>query len=275
MQVAVIQLRSTEDVDANVTAVRELVLEAARAGADFVTLPENALFLRHRREAVAPIEPLDGPLVTEMRRLATEAGVWLLLGSYPERSPVPGRYYNTSVVIDGTRGAADAPGPVVAAYRKLHLFDVDLPSGESQRESDTITAGSELVVTDVAGIPTGLTICYDLRFPRLYQALTDLGARVLTVPAAFTEYTGKDHWLPLLRARAIENQAWVVAPGQFGHHGGSRRSYGKSVVVDPWGTPVCVASDGVGFATARIDLRYQDQVRAAIPCLKHRHPAVD
>lgn len=275
MQVAVVQLRSTEDIDRNVDAVQGLVREAAQAGATFVTLPENALFLRHSRDAVVPVEPLDGPLVTEMRRLATEARVWLLLGSYPERSPDPRRYYNTSVLIDGTSGDAATPGPVVAAYRKLHLFDVDLPSGESQRESDTIAPGSELVVAAVDGVPTGLSICYDLRFPRLYQALVDRGARVLTVPAAFTEYTGKDHWMPLLRARAIENQAWVVAPGQFGHHGGARRSYGKSVVIDPWGTPVCVASDGVGFATARIDLAYQDQVRASIPCLRHRHPAVD
>jgi len=275
MQVAAVQLRSTEDVDSNVATVRELVLEAATAGAAFVALPENALFLRSSRGATIPIEPLDGALVTEMRRLASEAGVWLLLGSYPEVSPDPSRYYNTSVVIDGTRSAADGLGPVVATYRKLHLFDVDLPSGESQRESDVIVAGSEVVVADVAGVPTGLSICYDLRFPRLYQALVDAGARLLTVPAAFTEYTGKDHWLPLLRARAIENQAWVVAPNQFGHHGGQRRSYGKTAIIDPWGTPVSVASDGVGFVTARVDLRYQDRVRAAIPCLHHRHPAVD
>ena len=269
MQVAVVQLSSTEDVGRNLDSVRSLVHEAARAGAGFVTLPENALFLRTSKDARAPIEPLDGPLVTEVRRLAADAGVWLLLGSFPERSPDPQRHFNTSVLIDGT--AEDAP--ITAAYRKLHLFDVDLASGESQRESDTILAGDALVVANVAGVPTGLSICYDLRFPRLYQALVDLGARLLTVPAAFTEYTGKDHWLPLLRARAIENQAWVIAPGQFGHHGGGRRTYGKSAIIDPWGTVVATASDGVGFALARIDLALQDRVRASIPCLRHRHPA--
>lgn len=269
MNIAVVQLRSDEDVDRNTANASRLVREAARAGARFVALPENALFLRTRAETRSPMEPLDGPMVGAMRAVAEEAGVWLLVGSYPEVSPDPDRFYNTSVVIDGTTPGA----PIAATYRKLHLFDVDLASGERQRESDVIYPGAEVVTTEIAGVPFGLTICYDLRFPLLFQRLVERGARVLTVPSAFTEYTGKDHWLPLLRARAIETQCWVVAPNQFGHHGGSRRSFGKSAIIDPWGTPVAIASDGEGFAMAHIDLAFQDRVRASIPCLRHRHPA--
>ncbi|MCB9735700.1 MAG: carbon-nitrogen hydrolase family protein [Deltaproteobacteria bacterium] len=270
MNIAVVQLTSTEDVAHNLATIRRLVAEAADAGAQVVTLPENALFMRTTPGTRAPMSPLDGPLVAEVRAIAGEHGIWLVLGSYPETSPDPDRYYNSSVVIDGTADGA----PVTAVYRKLHLFDVDLPSGESQRESDVIARGEEIVVTELAGVPTGLTICYDLRFPLLYEALVQRGARILTVPAAFTEYTGKDHWLPLLRARAIETQSYVVAPNQFGHHGGGRRTYGKSAIIDPWGTVLCTVADGVGWGMARVDLAHQDRVRAAIPCLMHRHPAV-
>lgn len=270
MNIAVVQLTSTEDVGQNLLTIDRLVGEAASAGAEVVTLPENALYMRTTPGGGAPISGLDGSLVTAVRAIASGHGVWLLLGSYPETSPDAGRYYNSSVLIDGTTDGA----PIVAVYRKLHLFDVDLPSGESQRESDVIMRGEEIVVTELAGVPTGLTICYDLRFPLLYQALVQRGARLLTVPSAFTEYTGKDHWLPLLRARAIETQSYVVAPNQFGHHGGGRRTYGKSCVIDPWGTVLTTAPDGVGWAMARLDLAHQDRVRAAIPCLMHRHPAV-
>jgi predicted amidohydrolase len=268
--VAVVQLTSTQEVEENLKTIRRLVLEAAEAGAKVVALPENALFLRIELAAQAPAEPLDGPLIGELRCLASGAGVWLIVGSFPEASHDPNRYYLTSVVIDGTTEGA----PVTASYRKLHLFDIDIPGKESHKESDFILPGEELVITDIAGIPTGLSICYDLRFPRLYQNLTARGAKMLTVPAAFTEFTGKEHWLTLLRARAIENQCFVIAPNQYGHHGGKRKSFGKSVIFDPWGTPLCIAADRPGWAMARVDLNYLDEVRQSIPCLQHKHPMV-
>jgi predicted amidohydrolase len=270
LPVAVVQLTSTPDLARNLQAISDLTADAARAGARFVALPENALWLRTSPDDKAPVEPVDGPLVSRLRGLAGDLGVHLLLGSYPETSPVAGRYYNTSVLIDGTRSEA----PVTATYRKLHLFDIDVAQGESQRESDTITPGDAIVTADVAGVTLGLSICYDLRFPRLYQRLVDVGARMLAVPSAFTEFTGKDHWLVLLRARAIETQTFVVAPDQSGFHGGKRRSYGKSVIIDPWGIPLAMAGDGPGFALAWLDFAKQDAVRASLPCLHHRHPAV-
>lgn len=273
MTAAVVQLTSTDDVGQNLASIRRLVGEAAAAGAEFIALPENAPYLRVRPEDRAPAEPLDGPIVSELRGLAAELGVWLLVGSYAEKGPDPARYYNTSVLIDGT-AAPGGMGSIVATYRKLHLFDIDVKDGESQRESDTIARGDEVVVSAVRGVPVGLSICYDLRFPRLYQRLVDGGARMLTVPAAFTEFTGKDHWMVLLRARAIETQTFVLAPGQSGFHGGKRRTYGKSTIIDPWGIPLCTAADGPGWAMARLDFASQDRIRASLPCLQHRHPLV-
>lgn len=271
MTAAVVQLTSTEDVGANLVAIRHWVLAAREAGAELVALPENAVWLRLGPDSVAPMEVIDdaapGPNLAALKAIAREAGAWLLIGSFPEVSPTPGRYYNTSIVIDPA-------GRVTATYRKLHLFDIDVKDGESQRESDTIARGDEVVVTPVRGVMTGLTICYDLRFPRLYQRLVDEGARILTVPAAFTEFTGKDHWLVLLRARAIETETFVIAPGQSGYHGGKRRTFGKSTIIDPWGIPLCIAPDGPGFAVARLDFAAQDRIRASLPCLQHRHPRV-
>ena len=218
----------------------------------------------------APVQDLDGAIISRAREIAEKAGVWMLFGSFPERAEVSGKYHNTSVVIDGTRVGA----PVIASYRKLHLFDIEIKGGESQRESDYIVAGQGPVVVDIAGVSTGLSICYDLRFPDLYQQLVDDGARILTVPAAFTEYTGKEHWLLLLRARAVETQTYVLAPNQFGHHGGKRRSYGKSTIVDPWGATLCVAPDRPGWAMAPLDFDYLETVRSSLPCLMHRHPAL-
>ena len=270
LKAAVVQLRSTMDVGRNQAQIARYTTQAAEAGADIIVLPENAAFVRTEASGTTPIEPLDGPLVQHMRELAGRLGVWLVLGSYPEQSPDPARYYNTSVVIDGTRPEA----PVTATYRKLHLFDIDIAGGESQRESDYIVAGDEISVTKIAGVRTGLSICYDLRFPGLYQALADAGAQLITCPAAFTEFTGKDHWLALLKARAIETQTYVLAPNQFGHHGGKRRSYGKSAIFDPWGTPLCVAPDRPGWVMAVLDFEYLRRVRASLPRLEHRHPAI-
>jgi predicted amidohydrolase len=267
---AVVQLCSTMDVDANFKAIERFTREAASSGADIVALPENAAFLRTDSAASVPIQPMDGTIISRFRSLASQCGVWLLVGSHAEESPTPTHYYQTSVVIDGTQ--ADAP--ITATYRKLHLFDIDIKGGEVQRESDEIAPGQDMVCTSIAGIQTGLSICYDLRFPKLYQGLVDRGAQMLSVPSAFTEFTGKEHWLALLRARAIENQTFVLAPNQYGFHGGKRRSFGKSVIYDPWGIALCVASDRPGWAMAPIDLDYLAQVRASLPCHQHRHPNV-
>jgi predicted amidohydrolase len=271
MTAAVVQLTSTEDVARNLEEIRKYVCEAARAGAQIVALPENAAWMRIEAKSVCPMEPVpgDGPMLTALRGIAAEAGVWLVVGSFPESGPDAAHHYNTTVVIDGTVGTL---GEVMSTYRKLHLFDIDVKDGESQRESDSIARGEAAVVADVRGVPTGLSICYDLRFPELYRRLVDEGARVLMVPAAFTEFTGKDHWLVLLRARAIETQTFVIAAGQSGFHGGKRRTFGKSTIIDPWGIPLCIAPDGPGFALARLDFSAQDRIRASLPCLQHRHP---
>jgi predicted amidohydrolase len=261
---AVVQLRSTEDIENNLRVTEQQVRRAVSLGATLVAVPENFAFLRIHPESDGLRAPVQGELVQRMASLAKEVGADLILGSIPEPSAIEGKVHNTSVYISHT-------GNVIAAYRKLHLFDIDIPGTVTLRESDHITPGSEPCLVDSRFGPVGLSICYDLRFPELYRQLRKDGARILTCPAAFTLQTGKDHWAPLLRARAIENQAWVLAPGQFGHHGGKRNSYGKSMIIDPWGIPVAVAKDGIGVAIAEIDLDYQDKVRAGLPCHTHRH----
>jgi predicted amidohydrolase len=260
---AAVQLRSTEDLHANLRRAEHWIRRAVDDGANFVALPENFAWLRIEPGAAAPAQDLDGEVVGTMAALAKELSIHLLLGSIPERSNVPGKTHNTSVWLAPT-------GQVLASYRKLHLFDIELVGQESHKESASIEAGSDAVVvkTDLACF--GLSICYDLRFPELYRRLVDAGAQCLTVPAAFTLSTGKDHWHVLLRARAIENQSWVIAPGQWGHHGGARRSYGHSVIIDPWGAVVADCSDGEGFALARIHLSKVEEVRAQLPALCHR-----
>jgi nitrilase len=211
-------------------------------------------------------EALDGPTHRGLARLAEELGIHLLIGSVAERAEGDGqRCHNTSLLF----GPA---GELIASYRKMHLFDVDIPGGVSFAESRTCARGSELVVAPTALGKIGLSICYDLRFPELYRALLDGGAQILTVPSAFTLMTGKDHWHVLLRARAIETQCYVLAPGQWGAHDdeGLRRSYGHSVIIDPWGTVVAECSDGEGLCVAEIDLDRVASVRRSMPLAEHR-----
>jgi predicted amidohydrolase len=278
--VAAVQLTSTEDVDANLDRCRELVREAAGAGALIVGLPENFAYLGgdqdHRlaiaEELPAPGATMDataastpGPILRAMQELARNTGVWLILGGFPERGQ--GKKIRNSAAL------IDPDGRVAAVYRKIHLFDVDLaavPGGKKFSESDAIEAGDQPVVAETPWGGLGLTICYDLRFPELYRTLAARGARLVAVPSAFTLETGKDHWHVLLRARAIENQVYLMAPAQFGSHGPNRRSYGHALVVDPWGAVLAECGDQEGFALARLDFAYQDKVRAALPCLSHR-----
>jgi predicted amidohydrolase len=205
---------------------------------------------------------LDGLVVTRLRGLAAELGVTLLVGSVAERIEGDRRVYNTSVLVG-------PDGGLLGVYRKIHLFDIDLPGLEHLKESRAVAPGTELVVAEAPVGPVGLSICYDLRFPELYRALVARGARLLAVPSAFTERTGKAHWEILLRARAIENLAFVVAPAQYGVHGKGRASHGHAMIVDPWGTVLAEVQDGEGLAVADLDLERQDRLRRELPALRH------
>lgn len=262
---AVVQLTTTSDEEASVASAEWMIRRAAARGAVLVTTPENTNFLGPHGAKVTRAQPVDGPLITRFAALSRELGIHLLIGSFNERSDDPARCYNTSVLL-GPDGA------VIATYRKLHLFDVDVSDDVRFRESDTVLPGDRVVVADTALGRIGLSICYDLRFPELYRALVDQGAEIITVPAAFTLTTGRDHWHPLLQARAIETQAFVLAAGQVGRHddGGLRQSFGHSVIYDPWGQQLAMAPDGPGIALAEIDLTTARRVRAAIPVGQHR-----
>jgi len=259
---AVVQMRSTADVAANLDAATRLVEEAAARGARFVSLPENFAFLRSEGEPVPEAQAIDGAWVACMAALAGRHRLLLLLGSLPERVPGDPRVYNTSVLI-----APD--GRTLAVYRKIHLFDIDLPGLSHLKESRAVKAGEDVVVAEAEWGKLGLSICYDLRFPELYRRQATQGARVLAVPSAFTDRTGKDHWEVLLRARAIENLAYVVAAAQWGLHGPGRASHGHALIVDPWGSVLAQVPDGEGVAVAELDFERQDRLRRELPALSH------
>lgn len=261
-----VQMSSQGDVGENLGRAAALVAEAARRGARVVLLPENFAFMGEEADKQRVAEDLDrgdGAIAQALRGLCREHGVTIVAGGMPERSTELARPFNTCAVF-----APD--GSIAARYRKVHLFDVDLADGSRYRESASTTAGDGPVLAAVEGVGVGLSVCYDLRFPELYRALSALGAEVLVVPAAFTLMTGKDHWHVLLRARAIEAQCYVVAAAQWGRHPRGRQTYGKSCIVDPWGDVVAQASEGEGVITAMIDPAYLDRVRANLPSLCHR-----
>ena len=268
MRVAAIQMSSGADLAANLAAASKWVGEASQLGADLVALPENFAYMRREGDAIPCAQSLDGEVVSLLRDLARDHRIWLLGGSFAERIPDDPRLHNTSVVVD-------PEGEVAAVYRKIHLFDVDLRQQGGQRyaESETFAPGEDVVVASTPFGGIGLSICYDLRFPELYRALAERGARWLAVPSAFARETGRDHWEVLLRARAIENQAFVVAAAQVGNHGGGRASYGRTAIVDPWGLVLARAPDRPGPVVADCALEEQDRIRAALPALSHRRLA--
>jgi predicted amidohydrolase len=262
--VAAIQMTSTADLAANLEAARGWVAAAADRGAALVALPENFAYLRREGEAIPCAQGLDGEIVGALRTWAAEHSLWLLGGTFPEAAG-EGRVHNTSVLVG-------PDGGIAAVYRKIHLFDVDLGAsgGGAFRESACVAAGDEIVVADTPFGGLGLSVCYDVRFPELYRAQVERGARFLAVPSAFTPETGRDHWEVLLRARAIENQAFVLAPAQVGRHSPDRRSYGRTLIADPWGLVLARAGDRPGVIVAECDLAAQESVRSALPALKHR-----
>jgi predicted amidohydrolase len=260
--VAAVQMTSTADVEKNVARALQLLRRATERGAELVSFPENLAYLRKEGAPVEFREAVDGDLVDRFRDEARRLGVYVLLGSIPEKIPRSRKIFNTSVLIGPW-------GRVLATYRKMHLFDIDVRGKIVLRESKTVRAGEAPVVANTPLGRLGLSICYDLRFPELYRHLALQGAQVLFVPAAFTAYTGPHHWLPLLRARAIENQCWVVAPAQYGRHDADRSSHGESVIIDPWGTVVQRLRKGEGIITGKIDLTSLRRIRSGLPCLSH------
>jgi deaminated glutathione amidase len=263
LRVAVVQLNSTADKDRNLEAAERLVHAAAADGAELVALPEKWNLLAAGPELLAGAEPLDGPTLTAARTWAGELGIHLLAGSVSEQGP-DGKAFNTSVLVD-------PDGDDLAAYRKIHMFDVDV-DGIAYRESDHEEPGEEIVVAPLPQASLGLSVCYDLRFPELYRILAVRGARIVAVPSAFTLATGRDHWEVLLRARAIEDQVFILAPNQFGEAPPHFRSYGRSTIVDPWGVVLATAPDEECFVAADLDLAAQERVRESLPSLANRRP---
>jgi predicted amidohydrolase len=262
MRVAVCQVNSRHDRSANLASAHELLDRAAAAGAELALLPEYVDYLGPADQEPKP-ESVDGDFATSFAEAARRLGMWVAPGSFHEVGPDAARTYNTSLVFD--RG-----GQLAATYRKIHLFDVEIPDRVSHRESRTVAPGSEVVTIAADGVTLGLSICYDLRFPELYRRLAIAGAEVLLVPAAFTAHTGRDHWEVLLRARAIENQCYVVAAGQIGNHEPGRSCYGRSMIIDPWGTVIAQVPDEVGIAVADLDVDRVGRIRREVPSLANR-----
>jgi len=280
VRAAAVQLNSTEDKDRNLATAERLTRAAVADGADLVVLPEKFNVLGTHEHYEAGAEALDGPTIGWARDLARELGIDLVAGSIVERREGRDRLGNTSVHVG-------PEGDLRGVYRKIHMFDVTV-DGKEYRESTSQEAGGEVVTSEAEGARLGLTVCYDLRFPELYRILAIRGARILIVPAAFTRHTGQAHWDTLLRARAIENQAFVIAADQVGVHPPGNESFGGSQILDPWGdllahapeySPVAIPGDrdalrpGECFVAADLDLGRQDEVRESLPSLANRVPS--
>jgi nitrilase len=264
IKVAAIQMCSGPDREANLSAADALIAGAADLGATLISLPENFSFLGRPEDKLMEAEDLESSQVLEfLRGQARRHEVHLIGGSIPLRSEDPARASNSCL-------ALNPHGEIVARYDKMHLFDVSIDDVNTFRESDHVKPGNETVVFDAADLTIGLSICFDIRFPELYRRLSHAGADLVFVPSAFTAPTGKAHWEVLLRARAIENLCYVAAPAQIGQHIPGRTSYGKSMIVDPWGTVLGVAPDRPAIVTADIDIGHVRRVRTQLPALEKR-----
>jgi predicted amidohydrolase len=260
--VAAVQMRSTDDRERNLDAAEAFAAEAADRGARVIAFPENVADVRAEGRARPPAEALTGPTALRFAAMAVRYRAFILAGTIGLRNPRGRKRFNASILF-GPDGA------VGAVYRKMHLFDIAIPGRAVFRESGSVAAGGAPVVAATPFGSFGLTICYDLRFPELYRCLALAGAEVLLVPSAFTAYTGRSHWTALLRARAIENLAYVVAPAQWGLHHAGRRSYGHTCVIDPWGRVIAELASGTGVVLARIDLDRVARLRRELPALSH------
>jgi predicted amidohydrolase len=260
---AAIQMLACDDKGTNQQEASRWVTEAAARGARVVVLPEVFIWRGNKKEEKNAAESIPGPTSDFLQSLARNLGIYLLGGSVLEAIPESPKAYNTSLLFG-------PQGNLLASYRKIHLFDVDLENGVTARESDTREFGDTAVVAKTDLCPMGLTVCYDLRFPELYRILATQGSQLIFVPSAFTAYTGKAHWEALLRARAIENQVYIIAPDQFGKNPRSFETHGHSMIVDPWGKVLAELPDGSGIVIAEVDLDFLAKVRAELPALSHR-----
>jgi predicted amidohydrolase len=268
MRAAAVQCTASHDREENLVRAGDLVSRAASLGAELVVVPEHFSLFGNASTLRNSAEPIHGSVTRWAATIAKEHGVWLVAGSFVELSE--GRRYNTTCLVS-------PEGQITASYRKIHLFDVDVP-GAVSRESDAVAPGDRATMAAIAPsdgrpVPVGLTICYDLRFPELYRVLTLAGALVIVVPSAFAAATGRLHWEVLLRARAIENQVFIVAAGQVGELEGPFQAYGHSAIVDPWGTVLAEVHEGTGVAVADLDFTAQQDARSTLPCLSQRRPA--
>jgi deaminated glutathione amidase len=265
VRAAAIQLNSNQDKRRNLERAERLLRAAAADGAALVVLPEKFNVLGGPDDLRAGAEPIPGPTTDWAGQLAHALGIWLVAGSIVERLAGEEKLRNTSVLVG-------PDGELHASYRKIHMFDVEV-GGMVYRESDAEAPGDEVVVADAGGLELGMAVCYDLRFPELFRIMAVRGARAISLPAAFTVPTGRAHWEVLVRARAIENQAFVIAAGQIGKHPPDHESYGHSLIVDPWGVVLAEAPDEECFVAAELDLQAQDRVREKLPSLANRRPA--
>ncbi len=267
MLAAAIQMNSRDNKDKNIQSAERVIDLAANKGAKLAVLPEMFNFLGPGERRPEEAEEIPGPTIRLMTQKAAQHRIYIIAGSILEKSEVPDKVYNTSVLIN-------PEGEVVARYRKMHLFDVVVEGQPPYEESASILPGDELVTARTEYAMIGLTICYDMRFPELYRALSSRGAQIISISAAFTLHTGMSHWEVLLRARAIENQCYVIAAAQVGHHPPNRECYGNSMIVDPWGVVLARAPHGDGVVCAEIDLEYLEKVRKNFPSLEHRRQGI-
>lgn len=267
LRVAAVQMNSGLDIEKNLRAAEQAVRSAARDGAQLIVLPELFPCLGDMAHVLPCAEEIPGPTSTRMSALAAELQVFLCAGSLCEKSPQAGRGYNSSLMF-GPRGEQ------LALYRKIHLFDIDLPGRVSYLESKYMLPGEQIQCTTVGKTTVGQATCYDLRFPELFRSLTARGATIFVIPAAFTKATGEAHWQVLLRARAIENQCFVIAANQCGRHGPKLETFGHSQIIDPWGRVLAEAKTRPQVVIADLDLAAQAGIRAHLPCLQHRRTIV-
>jgi len=261
MKIGIIQTNTQHDIAKNLAFIEKSIDTLADAGADLITLPETFTFLGPDQDMRENAEPIDGSSLTRLQEKARDRKLFIHCGSILERRG--DNIFNTSVVFN-------CQGEQVARYSKIHLFDIEIPGGTVFRESAVVTAGKDVVTFDCDGITVGLSICYDLRFPELYRKLVEMGAALILVPAVFTLMTGKDHWEPLLRARAIENLCYVAAAGNWGICPPKHHSWGHSMVINPWGTVLAQAADCATTIMTELDFGYLHAVREKLPALQHR-----